>query len=208
MSDKKKSKIDILPPIAREAEMPLDQPLQGISLLNRAKYWRARKELDAYLSALKARNAAMEEIIRGEGLKDTYHTKTLTRVERLEDLRRIEELKIDDELCKWQDAAEVREIEKLDREVRKIRLKTELAHAKRDLESAETPPQKPESNLSRGEQVANEIKRINADFAQIRASLIEAAGGEEKLDEEGRNALEQVEIARRNAISDLLESLR
>src|ERR1700721_873392 len=101
---------EILPPSHREADIRLDKPLRGISLLNRARYWVAKKELEAYIAALRLRNDAIRELDTGQELRTQFYGRTLTRVARLDDLRKIEEEKIANELANLREAQGDREI--------------------------------------------------------------------------------------------------
>jgi hypothetical protein len=194
--------------------MPLGQPLHGISIINRARYWVVSKELKAYTEALRLRNEAMEEVLRGENLKVDYHGRVLTRVRRLSELRRIEERKIDIEMDRLEaeaerlaDEREELRVKKLDRQLREMALRIQIASATRDLAHAENPPpEQPE--VPWGKRTADEIARIHVDFEEIRAAIVAAAGGEDRLSERDKEVLEQAEIARRNSVSELLESGR
>ncbi len=69
------------------------------------------------------------------------------------------------------------------------------------------PPPSPEENLSRAQRAARAIRRIKEEFAELRAALIEAAGGEANLTEEDRAHLDTLEFAKENQIRELMESL-
>ena len=206
MSNETSRGVEILPPSHGEADLRLDRPLQGISLLNRAKYYVARKELEAYISALRLRNEAIRELTTGQELRERYYTKTLTRISRMNELRQIEEDKIMAELAALQEAKEDREIRDLRRRLEKAELQIKLAAANRQLKEEEnpTPPPPP---VSAAERATAEIKRVNTEFETLTTAFKSAAGDAGEADEETRQFLDSVELARREKMNAILEAL-
>jgi hypothetical protein len=88
---------EVLPPARAETHLPIDRPLTGIPLFNRMRYRSVRKELEEYLAVLRAKNAVLREIAETANIGEEYNRR-LARSERMEDLRRIEGLKVDAEL--------------------------------------------------------------------------------------------------------------
>src|SRR5258707_2401796 len=96
---------ELVPRERRDVQLPPNTPA-GIPFLAQAKYWAARRALESYTSALAAQTAAFDQLRARERARQDFEI-SLVRTEHLDDLRRIEELKIIDELASLVEANEV-----------------------------------------------------------------------------------------------------
>src|SRR5690242_10564740 len=87
----------VLPAAPKEMHLPIAQPLSGVPFFSRLRYRAVRRELEEYLAVLQTRNAILHEVGETARISEDYG-RALVRTERLDDLRRIEGLKIDAEL--------------------------------------------------------------------------------------------------------------
>jgi hypothetical protein len=201
--EQKQSNVQILPPERREVQLPPNTPA-GIPFLAQAKYWAARRALESYTKALASQTAAYRELEARERAKVGFE-RSLVQSEHLDDIRRIEELKIIEELASLVEAGEVREFR-----TRATRAQAEgdaIASEQR-LEGIKNPSAaeiRPERSAP--EQAALDITQIRADAAALRKALIDSYGGEDKLSDEDRGILEQLDVAIRNKVVERLENI-
>lgn len=194
---------EVLPPERRDVQLPPNTPA-GIPFLAQAKYWAARRALESYTKALGAQTAAYRELEARERARQGFE-RSLVQTEHLGDLRRIEELKIIEELASLVEASEVREFR-----TRALKALTEAdaIEAERRLAAVKNPPApEPKDKRSATEQAGIDIAQMRTDAQALKKTLIECYGGEDKLTEEDRDLLEQVDVAIRNKIVERLENL-
>ena len=130
---------------------------------------------------------------------------SLVQAERLGDLRRIEELKIIEELASLVEASEVRGYR-----TRALKALTEAdaIEAERRLEAIKNPPApEPKDERSEAERTGSDIVQMRTEAEKLKKTLIDCYGGEDKLTEADRDLLEQVDVAFRNKIVGRLENL-
>lgn len=194
---------EVIPAERRDVQLPPNTPA-GIPFLAQAKYWATRRALESYNKALAAQTAAFQQLEARERARVGFE-RSLVQAERLGDLRRIEELKITEELASLIVANEVRE-----NRTRAIKAQTEkdAIEAERQLEAIKNPaaPQ-PKDDRSAAERVGADIVRMRTDAEALKKTLIECYGGEDKLTDEDRDLLSQVDVAIRNKIVERLENL-
>ncbi len=194
---------EVIPRERRDVQLPPNTPA-GIPFLAQAKYWAARRALESYTKALAAQTGAFRALEARESARLDFE-RSLVRVEHLDDLRRIEELKIIEELSSLVESREVREFR-----TRALKAQTEAdaIEAERRLEAIKNP-QAPESKSERSaaEQAGIDIVQLRTDAEKLKKTIIECYGGEDKVTEEDRNFLSQVDVAIRNKMVDRLENL-
>jgi hypothetical protein len=194
---------EVLPPERRDVQLPPNTPA-GIPFLAQAKYWAARRALESYTKALAAQTAAFRELEARERARMGFE-RSLVQSEHLGDLRRIEELKIVEELASLVEASEVREFR-----IRALKAQTEAEaiEAERRLKAVKNPPvQEPKSDRSVAERAGIDIAQMRTDAEALKKTLIECYGGEDKLTQEDRDLLTQVDVAIRHKIVERLENL-
>ncbi len=194
---------EIVPRERSDVQLPPNTPA-GIPFLAQAKYWAARRALESYTKALAAQTGAFRELEARERALQGFE-RSLVQSEHLDDLRRIEELKIVEELGSLVEASAVREFR-----TRALRALTEAEaiEAERRLEAIKNPSV-PESKNERSaaERASIDIVQMRSDAEALKKTLIESYGGEEKLTEEDRDLLAQVDVAVRNKVVERLENL-
>lgn len=194
---------EVLPPERRDVQLPPNTPA-GIPFLAQAKYWAARRALESYTKALGAQAAAYRELEARERARQGFE-RSLVQSEHLDDLRRIEELKIVDELASLVEASEVREFRT---RALKALTEAEAIEAERRLEAVKNPPEpEPKDERSAAERAGIDIAKMRKDAEALKKALIECYGGEDKLTEEDRDLLSQVDVAIRNKVVERLENL-
>lgn len=194
---------EVLPPERRDVQLPPNTPA-GIPFLAQAKYWAARRALESYTKALGAQAAAYRELEARERARQGFE-RSLVQSEHLDDLRRIEELKIVEELASLVEASGIREFR-----TRSLKAQTEAEaiEAERRLETVKNPPApEPKDERSAAERAGIDIAKMRKDAEALKNALIECYGGEDKLTEEDRDLLAQVDVAIRNKIVERLENL-
>ncbi|TAL00090.1 MAG: hypothetical protein EPO08_14765 [Rhodospirillaceae bacterium] len=202
-SESKPTAVEVLPPERRDVQLPPNTPA-GIPFLAQAKYWAARRALESYTKALAAQTAAFRELEARERARVGFE-RSLVQTEHLDDLRRIEELKIVEELASLVEAGEVRGFRT---RALKAQAEAEAIEAERRLEAVKNPPA-PEAKDARSaaERAGADIVQIRKDAEELKRTLIDCYGGEDKLSEEDRDTIQQLEVAIRNKIVDRLETL-
>ena len=186
-----------------DVQLPPNTPA-GIPFLAQAKYWAARRALESYTKALGAQTAALRELEARERARQGFE-RSLVQSEHLDDLRRIEELKIVEELGSLVEASEVHEFRT---RALKALTEAEAIEAERRLEAIKNPPApEPKDERSATERAGSDIVRIRSDAEALKKTLIECYGGEDTLSEEDRGLLAQVDVATRNKIVERLENL-
>lgn len=194
---------EVLPPERRDVQLPPNTPA-GIPFLAQAKYWAARRALESYTKALGAQAAAYRELEARERARQGFE-RSLVQSEHLGDLRRIEELKIVEELASLVEASEVREFRT---RALKALTEAEAIDAERRLEAVKNPPAPEHKNeRSAAERAGIDIAEMRKDAEALKKILIDCYGGEDKLNEEDRDLLAQVDVAIRNKIVERLENL-
>jgi hypothetical protein len=195
---------EVIPAERRDVQLPPNRPA-GISLLVQAKYWAARRELESYTKALAAQTAALRELKAREDARLDF-ARSLVRAEHLGDIRRIEELKVVDELAELIDRSEVRE---LNRRTLRAQAEAEAIDAERRLQALKNPPAAPESKSGRSaiQQASDDIAKMRKDGEALKKTFIESCGGEDNMTQEDRDFLSQIEVGTRNKMGDRLENL-
>ncbi|MDO8575982.1 MAG: hypothetical protein Q7R90_01565 [bacterium] len=194
---------EVLPPERRDVQLPPNTPA-GIPFLAQAKYWAARRALESYTKALGAQAAAYRELEARERARQGFE-RSLVQSEHLDDLRRIEELKIVDELASLVESSEVREYRT---RALKAQTEAEAIEAERRLDAVKNPPApEPKNERSAAERAGIDIAQMRTDAEALKKTLIECYGGEDKLTAEDRDLLGQVDVAIRNKIVGRLENL-
>src|ERR1017187_7422453 len=89
---------EVLPPERVSRQLPHPNAPAGIPILVQAKYWAARRKLESYTKAIAAQTAAYQGLEARERARLGFE-RSLVQAEHLDDLRRIEELKIVEELA-------------------------------------------------------------------------------------------------------------
>ena len=193
---------EVLPAERRDVQLPPNTPA-GIPFLAQAKYWAARRALESYTRALAAQTAALRELEARERALQGFE-RALVQSEHLPDLRRIEELKIINELSALIEDSEVRAFQTRSR---KAQAEAEAIDAERRLKAMKDRSMaEPESQPSAAEQARIKITQLRADAEAIKKSLVDCYGGDEdKLTQDDRDLLTQVDVALRNKILELLE---
>ena len=194
---------EVLPAERRDVQLPPNTPA-GIPFLAQAKYWAARRALESYTKALGAQSAAYRELEARERARQGFE-RSLVQSEHLDDLRRIEELKIVEELGTLIEASEVREFRT---RALKAQTEAEAIEAERHLDAVKNPPApQPKDDRSATERVGIAMAQFRTHTEALKKTIIECYGGEDKLTEEDRDLLAQVDVAFRNKILDRLEDL-
>lgn len=194
---------EVIPRERYDVQLPPNTPA-GIPFLAQAKYWAARRALESYTKALAAQTAAYRELEARERARQGFE-RSLVQSEHLDDLRRIEELKIVEELAALVEASAVREFRT---RALKAQTEAEAIKAERHLEAIKNPPApEPKDERSAAELAGSDIAQMRRDAEALKKTLIECYGGEDKLTEEDRELLAQVEVAIRNKIIERLENL-
>lgn len=187
---------EVIPAERRDVQLPPNTPA-GIPFLAQAKYWAARRALESYNKALAAQTSAYQQLEARERARLGFE-RSLVQAEHLGDLRRIEELKIVEELG-------VREFR-----VRalKAQAEAEAIEAERRLEAVKNPiVPEPKNERSAAERAGIDIVQMRTDAEALKKTLIECYGDEDKLTQEDRDLLSQVDVAIRNKIVERLENL-
>ena len=194
---------EVIPAERRDVQLPPNTPA-GIPFLAQAKYWATRRALESYNKALAAQTAAFQQLEARERARVGFE-RSLVQSEHLDDLRRIEELKIIEELASLVEASEVREYRT---RALKAQTEAEAIEAERRLAAVKNPPApEPKNKRSAAEQAGIDIAQMRTDAEALKKTLIECYGGEDKLTEEDRDLLSQVDVAIRNKIVERLENL-
>ena len=194
---------EVIPAERRDVQLPPNTPA-GIPFLAQAKYWAARRALESYTKALAAQTAAYRELEARERARLGFE-RSLVQAEHLGDLRRIEELKIVEELASLVEASEVREFRT---RALKAQTEAEAIEAERRLEAVKNPTvPEPKNERSAAERAGIDIVQMRTDAEALKKTLIECYGGEDKLTEEDRDLLSQVDVAIRNKIVERLENV-
>lgn len=194
---------EVIPAERRDVQLPPNTPA-GIPFLAQAKYWAARRALESYTKALAAQTGALQGLEARERALHGYE-RSLVQSEHLDDLRRIEELKIVEELASLVEASELRGFRT---RALKAQAEVEAMEAERRLESVKNPPVPEAKNeRSAAERAGNDIVHMRTDAEALKKTLIECYGGEDRLTEEDRDLLSQVDVAIRNKIVERLENL-
>ncbi|MGO8754652.1 MAG: hypothetical protein ACLQHK_05420 [Gallionellaceae bacterium] len=194
---------EVLPPERRDVQLPPNTPA-GIPFLAQAKYWAARRALESYTKALAAQTGAFRELEARERARLDFE-RSLVQVEHLDDLCRIEELEIIEKLASLVEASEVR---KFRTRALKAQAEAEAIEAERRLEAVKNPSvSEPKNERSATERTGIDIVQMRTDAEALKKTLIECYGGEDKLTEEDRDLLAQVDVAIRNKIVERLEDL-
>jgi hypothetical protein len=105
---------------------------------------------------------------------------------------------------------EHREDHALERRIMRANLEAEALEAEARLARLKNPPapaSNPDQGLSPAKRAAREIARVKQDTAELRAALIEAAGGEEHLTEDDRAHLDTLALSQENQIRLIMENL-
>lgn len=194
---------EVVPRERVSQQLPHPNAPAGIPVIVQAKYWAARRKLESYTKALVAQTAAFRALGDRERARQDFEV-TLIRTEHLDDLRRIEELKIIDELAALVEASEVRGFRT--RTV-KAHTEAEAIEAERRLEAIKKPAASEQKNeRSAAQQAGFDITQMRKDAEELKKTLIEICGGEDKLTQEDHDLLEQVDVAIRNKVVDRLEN--
>ena len=202
-SDAKPVTGEVIPAERRDVQLPPNTPA-GIPFLAQAKYWAARRALESYTKALAAQTGAFQELKAREDARQGFE-RSLIRTEHLADLRRIEELKVVEELA---DLVEANELRDLRNRAVKAQAEAEAIEAERRLEAIKNPPvSESKEERSATKRVGDDIVKMRKDADDLRKTLIECYGGEDKLTQEDRDLLSQVDVAIRNKIVGRLEDL-
>ena len=193
----------LAPQRAKGQVMPLNTP-PGIPLIVQAKYWAARRKLEWYTKALAAETGMYQALAARERAMQNLE-RTLVQSEHLDDLRRIEELKIVEELATLMEASEVREFRT---RALKAQVEAEAIEAERRLDAVKNrPTSEPKGERGAVEQAGFDIVQIRKDAEALRKTLVECYGGEDKLTDEDRALLAQLDLAIRNKVAERLENL-
>lgn len=193
---------EVITPTRTEVNLPAYQS-SGISLFRRARYHTARKELEAYTEAVRAQTSAIYALTAREEAR-IRHERALSRLERLDDIRRIEGLKVDIELDELENEVERRLLR-----YRKLKadFETDAILAEQRLANAMGGSREPTKHEVRSqERSADQIRRIKSEGESLKKAFIEACGGESKLSEEDRDVLAQADLAVRHRIIELMEN--
>jgi hypothetical protein len=204
---------EVLPPARSETHLPIEPPLRGIPLFNRMRYNAARKELEAYLSVLRLRNAVIGEITTTIELRERYDT-GLVRFDRIDDLRRIENLKIDAELNQALSAA-VRAsrsgaINDLLHRARLADAEAMAIEAEQALHALKNPPPPsgpPPPQPSESERIAAKIAELRRREKELIAALVGEYENEDDLSEEDLELIRDVRLKTRDLIAKLMDEL-
>jgi len=203
-AEAKPMKGEVLPPERQKGNLPRPDTPAGIPFVVQAQYWAARRKLEAYTKALAAQTAAFHELEARERARVNFE-RALVQSEHLDDLRQIEELKIVEELASLVEASEVRDLRTRGL---KAQMEAEAIEAERRLEKLKTQrTTEAGPKRSAAEQAALDIAQIRKDADALRKTLIECYGGEDKMTEEDKELLQQLDVAIRNKISERLENL-
>lgn len=205
---------EILPPERRGHQLPQPNTPVGIPVLVQAKYWAARRKLESYTKAIAAQAAAYQALEERNRARIGFE-ESLVRIEHLDDLRRIEELKIVaeelkilKEVASLADLVEGSAVDQNRTRALKAQTQGEAIEAERRLEAIKNPPA-PVSKDERSavQRTGTDIVQIRRDMEELKKTIIECYGGEDKLTEEDQDLLQQVEVATRNKIIERLENL-
>lgn len=203
---------EVLPPARPETHLPIEPPLAGIPLFNRMRYRAVRRELEEYLTVLQTRNAVLKEITETARIGEEYKRR-LVRTERLDDLRRIEALKIDAEMDEALENAMRQhrdaQANALAHRARMANLEADAIEAERRLTELKNPPRKPEPPPPQdpSERMATEIARLREQERTLIASLLANYESEEDVSDEDRELIADIKLATRNRIASLVEDI-
>jgi len=195
---------EVLPPERKDGRLLRPTTPPGIPFIVQAQYWAARRKLEAYTKTLAAQTAAVRELDAREQATLSLE-RSLVQMEHLDDLRRTEELKIVDELAALVAASEVREFRT--RAV-KAQFEAEAIEAERRLAEIKKPPaSEPENKRSPGEQAGLDIVRMRKEADELKKTIIECYGGEDKMSDDDRALIDNVEVGLRNRIAERIGDL-
>jgi len=194
---------EVIPRERSDVQLPPNTPA-GIPFLAQAKYWAARRALESYTKALAAQTGAYRELEARERARLGFE-RSLVQAEHLGDLRRIEELKIVEELAALVEASAIRDFRT---RALKAQSEAEAIEAERYLETVKNPPaQEPQDKRSAIERAGSDIVQMRTNAEALKKTLIDCYGGADKLTQEDRDLLEQVDVMNRNKIFNRLENL-
>jgi len=197
----------VLPAERSETHLPIERPLSGIPLLNRMRYRAVRRELEEYLSVLQTRNAVLREIGETVRISEDYN-RALVRAERLDDLRRIEGLKIATELDAALENAldqhEATQINVLHRRARRADAETAAIAAEHRLDAMKNAPST-QPSASAADRLKVEMAKLRAREKALIEALLEGYGREEAAPEDIREMIANVRLATRDHIAKLID---
>ena len=187
----------------RDVQLPPNTPA-GIPILAQAKYWAARRALESYTKALTAHTEAFTALEARERARQRFEV-SLVQTEHLDDLRRIEELKVVEELASLVEASEMRDFRT---RTLRAQAEAEAIEAERRLEAVKNPPTpEPKDERSKTERAGIDVTQMRIDAAALKKTFIESCGGEDKMTQEDRDILDQIDVAVRNKMAERLENL-
>jgi hypothetical protein len=229
MSDEPVRKIhqgEVLPPQEPRSpglpSLPPGTPL-GIPLLARAKYEAHARAFRAYTEFRLAQRehveveASLLGAMQGLLAAEERLAKAFQRQRHLDEILLADEATLLAELDGIFEGLAEAQIDRQDdkatkalkKRIERANLEAEALEAEARVERIKNPPPQPhpDATLSRAQRAAQAIARAKEDSAELRAALIKAAGGEDRLTDDDRQHLETLALSLENQIREIMEGL-
>lgn len=214
------TKQEVLPPLRQEVSSTPDvsqlpQGAFGLAFLARARYRSEQKQFEGYRSLVRAK----EELVLGMAALATATSAYIKAVERASNIDLLRDTASNQAYLELEQVREQRDaIAKRRVQADMMLDEQKLAHEMRMLEGQQrvekmkSPPQSPTATkrpttaeLIQG--VGKEIEEIERAFAEERAKLIKAFGGETNLPKEAQIRLGQFELMKNKLLNDAISEL-
>ena len=192
----------------------IPQPLSGLSFLARAQYKAYEKEFAAYLKLLRTRNEVGQALEDAAKIAESFE-KQLVRIERLPEIRQIEQLKVqaelEGELDKFTARATQRELSLIKQRADKANMTASAILAERRLVEIENPPAIPlayPEPAGPPEPLGARIAAIRRDESDFLAELMQGYEQIDDMPEAERELIDRIKLKTADLIAELIESRR